>query len=398
MKLTPWLVVILGALATLGPFGSDSYLVALPVMADDLGVSSSTIQLTLMAYTVGMALGQLGIGAISDRIGRRRILIGGAALMVVAATTAALTENATALIISCLVMGTASASGLVSGRAVVSDLTTGPTATRAFSFLGLVTGLGPMIGPLVGALLMGITGWRGIFAFIALYAAAMFVLVILFVGESLPAERRLRSGILGTLANYPDMFRDPMFRYHALTFWAVFGVIFGYLSSLSFILQGVLGLPPEFFTLTFALTTTGGFLTGILTTYLAKWVPARALASIGLTAQLLGAFVVLSLVLSGVTDFWIYLPAFILMAGMAGFIFGPINALSLTNQRHRGGTAFSLMGFFQWVSAFVATAIITSIGIETAVPFACVEAGFAVLAVTFFALGAPAARAHRDAS
>jgi DHA1 family bicyclomycin/chloramphenicol resistance-like MFS transporter len=395
VKLTPWLVVILGALASLGPFGSDSYLVALPVMAGDLVVSGSTIQLTLMAYTVGMALGQLGIGAISDRIGRRRILMGGAALMVVAATTAALTSSASALIISCLVMGTASASGLVSGRAVVSDLTTGPSATRAFSFLGLVTGLGPMVGPLVGALLMGVTGWRGIFGFIAIYAAAMVVLVALFVGESLPPERRLREGFLATMANYPDLFRDPMFRWHALAFWSLFGVVFGYLSSLSFILQGVLGLPSGYFTLTFALTTTGGFLTGILTTYLAKWVPARALAAIGLTALSLGAVSVLTLILTGVTDFLMYLPAFILMAGMLGFIFGPINALALTHQRHRGGTAFSLLGFFQWVSAFIASGIITAFGVATAIPFGFVEAGFAALAVLFFALGAPAARAHR---
>jgi len=398
VKLSPWLVVILGALAALGPFGSDAYLVALPVMADDLGVSGATIQLTLMGYSVGMALGQLSIGTISDRIGRRQILIGGASLMALAAATATITSSATALIVSCVVMGAASASGQVSGRAVVSDLTTGPTATRAFSFLGLVTGLGPMVGPLAGALLMSITGWRGIFGFIAIYAAVMIIPLVLFVGESLPRERRLRTGFWDTMANYPDLFRDPMFRWHALAFWSLFGVVFGYLSSLSFFLQSILGLPSGYFTLTFAITTSGSFLTGMLTTYLAKWVPTRALASIGLTAVGIGAVSLFALVLSGATDYWPYLPAFVLMSGMLGFCFGPINALAVTNQRHRGGTAFSLLGFFQWVTAFVASGIITSLGVATAVPFAVVEVSFAALTVVFFVLGAPAARALRASS
>lgn len=136
----------------MGPLGTDLYLVALPTMADEFGVPDATIQLTLSAFTIGMALGQLVIGAISDRLGRRRILMAGMTVMMLAGAFAAVATSAEALIVDCAFMGIAAATGLVSGRAVVSDLATGHAATRAFSFLGLVTGIGPMMGPIFGVL------------------------------------------------------------------------------------------------------------------------------------------------------------------------------------------------------------------------------------------------------
>ena len=190
MKLNVWLILILGGLATLGPLGTDLYLVALPTMSEEFGVTGATISLTLSAFTIGMALGQLVIGAVSDRLGRRRILMAGLTIMMFAAGFAAISPTAPALIVACAFMGTAAATGLVSGRAVVSDLASGHAATRAFSFLGLVTGLGPMIGPVLGVVFLTTWGWRSMFGFMAVFAAVWLLLVFLFVGESLPPEKR----------------------------------------------------------------------------------------------------------------------------------------------------------------------------------------------------------------
>lgn len=387
MKITPWLVLILGGLAMLGPLGTDIYLVALPVMADDLSVTGAVIQLTLSTYTIGMALGQLVIGGISDRLGRRRILMAGLVLMAVAAGFASLAQSAVALIIACGVMGAASATGLVSGRAVVSDLTAGPAATRAFSFLALVTGLGPMLGPVVGAICLAFFGWRSAFVFMSVYALIMLVLVYFFVGESLPPQNRVVKNLRGMVVNYVEMFRDPLFTYHALTFWCVFGTIFSYLAASSFMIQGVLGQSSIMFTLTFASTAVTSFLTGMASTYFAKFVSARTLIGIGLTIMALGAIMLSILVFTDSMNYSLYLTAFILMVGVFGLIAGPSNAMALTRQRHRGGTAFSLMGFLQWGSAALAGAILAAGGTESGIPFALTATAGTALAIVFFLLG-----------
>lgn len=387
MKLNVWLILILGGLATLGPLGTDLYLVALPTMADEFGVPGTTIQLTLSAFTIGMALGQLFIGAISDRLGRRRILMAGLTVMMLAAGFAAMAPTAPSLIVACAFMGTAAATGLVSGRAVVSDLATGHLATRAFSFLGLVTGLGPMMGPILGVVFLTTMGWRSMFAFMAIFAAVWLVLVTTFVGESLPPEKRQVKTLKQMVLNYPEMFVDPVFRYHALTFWCVFATIFAYIAASSFLILGILQQPVGMFTLTFTATSVTAFVTGLLSTWLAKRVRARSLIRTGLTAMAVGALMLAALVFTGNDTFWLYLVALVLLIGIFGFIAGPSNALALTFQRHRGGTAFSLMGFLQWVSGGIVSAVIAASGTTTAVPFAIAALVGTGLAILFFNLG-----------
>lgn len=387
MKLNVWLILILGGLATLGPLGTDLYLVALPTMADDFGVPGTTIQLTLSAFTIGMALGQLVIGAVSDRLGRRRILMAGLTVMMFAACFAALSPTAPALILACAFMGTAAATGLVSGRAVVSDLASGHAATRAFSFLGLVTGIGPMIGPVVGAIFLTTLGWRSMFGFMAIFAAVWLLLVLLFVGESLPPEKRQVKSVKQMLLNYPEMFADSLFRYHALAFWSVFATIFAYIAASSFLIMGILDQPVIMFSATFLATSVTGFSTGMLSTWLAKRVRARSLIRTGLIGMSFGAALLATLVFSGSREYPLYLISLILLTGMFGFIAGPSNSLALTHQRHRGGTAFSVMGFMQWVSGGVVSAVIAASGTTTAVPFAVAAIVGTGLAIIFFTLG-----------
>lgn len=391
MKLNFWLILILGGLATLGPLGTDLYLVALPTMSEEFGVTGATISLTLSAFTIGMAIGQLVIGAVSDRLGRRRILMAGLTVMMVAAGFAAMSPTAPALIAACAFMGTAAATGLVSGRAVVSDLASGHAATRAFSFLGLVTGLGPMIGPVLGVVLLTTLGWRSMFGFMSVFAAVWLLLVYFFVAESLPPESRQVKSLKQMLMNYPEMFADPVFRFHALTFWCVFGTIFAYIAASSFLILDILNQPIFMFTVTFTSTAATGFTTGMLSTWLAKRVRARSLIRTGLTGMAFGAALLATLVFTGNREFPLYLFSLILLTGMFGFIAGPSNSLALTFQRHRGGTAFSVMGFMQWLTGGIASAVIAASGTTTAVPFAMAAIIGTTLAIFFFILGRPSA-------
>lgn len=181
LALTGVMLVALGFVGALGPFGTDAYLPAFPSMAEDLGVSPSRIGLTLSMFTVGMSVGQFFLGALTDRIGRKTVIVSGGLLMAVASTVAGFAADAGVLIVLCLFMGFSASAGLVGGRAVVADLTRGEAAVRPFTILGMVVSIGPVLGPMGGAALLAVGGWRAIFFGLAIYALAASVFVALVV-------------------------------------------------------------------------------------------------------------------------------------------------------------------------------------------------------------------------
>lgn len=225
------------------------------------------------------------------------------------------------------------------------------------------------------------------FVFLAVYAAVWLALVFFFVGESLPPEKRLKKSAKQMLLNYPEMFADPVFRYHALVFWCVFGTIFAWIATSSFLIMDILDQPVAMFTVTFLSTSGTAFVTGLFATWLAKYVRARTLIRTGLIGMSAGAVMLAVLIFTGSENFWLYLVALVLLIGIFGFIAGPSNAMALTYQRHRGGTAFSVMGFMQWATGGAASAAIAMAGTTSAVPFAVAAVLGTALAILFFNLG-----------
>ena len=191
--ISPWLLVVLALLSAVAPVATDLYLPAFPEMTAELQASATAVQLTLTAFLLGLTFGQLMFGPLSDRLGRRRPLIVGALLCVVASVVAATAPNIGILIAARFAQGFTGAAGMVIGRAVISDLTGGKTAGRAFSLMMIVGGVAPVIAPFAGGLLVDSLGWRGILWVVCAIAVAMLISIVAVVRESHPRSAPSRA-------------------------------------------------------------------------------------------------------------------------------------------------------------------------------------------------------------
>src|SRR3954452_11435292 len=246
------LIIVLGAVNAIGPLSIDMYLPAFPAIAASLHASAAQVQLTLTACVAGLALGQLIVGPLSDRLGRRRPLIAAMTIYAVASVLCSVAPSAPALMALRFVQGLAGAGGVVISRAVVRDLHSGAEAVRLFSSLMLVTGLAPILAPLVGGQVLEVTSWRGIFVVLAVLSALIALVVLAGLRETLPPERRSRQGMARTLATMGDLLHDRWFVGHALAGGLAFGALFAYISGSSFVLQGVYGVSPQVYSVLFA--------------------------------------------------------------------------------------------------------------------------------------------------
>ncbi|MGZ8650479.1 MAG: multidrug effflux MFS transporter, partial [Solirubrobacteraceae bacterium] len=251
------LVIVLGSMNAIGPLSIDMYLPAFPEIAKALSTSASSVQLTLTACVAGLALGQLVLGPLSDRFGRRIPVIAAMVTYAAASLLCALATSVGTLIALRFVQGLAGAGGIVISRAVVRDLHSGARAVRLFSSLMLVTGLAPILAPLAGGQLLAVTSWEGIFVSLSILSALIAVLAALGLRETLPPERRSPSGLRRTVQTMAALLRDRSFVGHALAGGLTFGALFAYISGSSFALQGIYGLSPQTYSLAFAMNGLG---------------------------------------------------------------------------------------------------------------------------------------------
>src|SRR3954454_10453094 len=251
------LVIVLGAVNAIGPLSIDMYLPAFPEIARDFASSATQVQLTLTACVAGLALGQLVIGPLSDRLGRRLPLIAAMSTYSAASVLCSLAPSTPVLMGLRLVQGLAGAGGVVIARAVVRDLHSGAAAVRLFSSLMLVTGLAPILAPLAGGAILGLASWRGIFVVLTGLSALIAVLVAVGLQETLPPERRSDQGLRATLGVMRSLLGDRWFVGHGLAGGLGFGALFAYISGSSFVLQGIYGASPQLYSVLFAVNGLG---------------------------------------------------------------------------------------------------------------------------------------------
>ena len=189
------LIAVLGLASSMAPFATDMYLPGLPRVADSFGVQTSVAQLTLTGFLLGLGLGQLIIGPLSDSLGRRRPLLVASAVCIAASVLCAIAPTIGLLIAARFVQGFAGAGGAVLGRAVITDRTQGSATARYFSLMLVIGGVAPIIAPIVGAAVLDPIGWRGILWVVAVIAALTFIGLLTTVSESLPRELRHSEGM-----------------------------------------------------------------------------------------------------------------------------------------------------------------------------------------------------------
>jgi DHA1 family bicyclomycin/chloramphenicol resistance-like MFS transporter len=375
------LVVVLGSIGAIGPLSIDMYLPAFPEIVDALRTSASQVQLTLTACVIGLALGQLVIGPLSDRVGRRIPLIAAMVTYSAASVLCALATSIEALIALRFVQGLAGAGGIVIARAVVRDLHTGAAAVRLFSSLMLVTGLAPILAPVVGAQLLRVTSWEGIFVALSVLSALIAVLAAVGLRETLPPERRSAHGLRRTVSTMVGLLRDRVFLSHALASGLTFGALFAYIAGSSFVLQGIYGMSPQAYSLAFAMNGIGLVAASQVNARLVEeFGPSlllrRALACITVSA---GALLVVVSV-GGVGVWAVLAPMFVIVSSLA-FVLPNATALALADHAEVAGTASALLGVLQFLVGALVAPLVGVGGTESAVPMAAVMVVLAVGAV-----------------
>jgi DHA1 family bicyclomycin/chloramphenicol resistance-like MFS transporter len=349
------LALVLGAIVAVGPLTIDMYLPALPTITDELRTSSATVQLTLTGTLIGLGLGQLVLGPLSDALGRRRPLLAGTALYVLASLLVLVAPTIAVLGVLRVLQGVGSAAGAVIAMAVVRDLFTGRAAATMLSRLFLVLGAAPVLAPTIGGELLRVTSWRGIFVVLAVYALLLLVVVALGLPETLPPERRRSNGVAGTLRTYRGLLRDRSYVGLVLVAGLTMAGLFSYVSGSSFVFQGQFGLDEQQFGLLFG---AGAFwliaATQLNPVVLRRWAPAQVLVA-GILAGTAAGAVLLVLALTGtgglagvVVPLWAVLFA-------AGLALPNAPALALARHGETAGAAAALLGAVQFgVGASVA--------------------------------------------
>ncbi|MET9619468.1 Bcr/CflA family multidrug efflux MFS transporter [Streptomyces sp. NPDC006464] len=379
--------LVLGGLTALPPLSMDMYLPALPEVTEALRSPAATIQLTLTACLAGMALGQLVVGPMSDRWGRRRPLLIGMIVYVAATAVCALAPSAELLIGFRLLQGLAGAAGIVIARAVVRDLYDGVEMARFFSTLMLISGVAPIIAPLIGGQILRIADWRGVFHVLTLIGVLLTLVVWRFLGETLPPERRHEGGVGEALRTMRGLLADRVFTGYMLSGGLAFAVLFAYISASPFVVQEIYGASPQAFSLLFGLNSIGlvavGQVNGKL---LVGRVSLDKALGWGLCVILL-ASVALLLMTSGVFGEVGLVPIaaglFVLMSAM-GLAMPNTNAQALMRTPHAAGSASALLGTSSFLIGAVASPLVGIAGEATAVPMAVVQLVCATAALTCF--------------
>ena len=381
--------LVLGGLTALPPLSMDMYLPALPDVTRSLTAPAATVQLTLTACLAGMALGQLVVGPMSDKWGRRRPLLVGMVVYVLATAVCAFAPSAELLIAFRLLQGLAGAAGIVIARAVVRDLYDGVEMARFFSTLMLISGVAPIIAPLIGGQILRITDWRGVFHVLAVIGVLLTLVVWRFLHETLPPERRQEGGVGQALRTMRGLLADRVFTGYMLAGGLAFAALFAYISASPFVVQEIYGASPQTFSLLFGLNSIGlvavGQVNGKL---LVGRVSLDKALGVGLSVILLASTALL-LMTTGVFGEVGLVPVaaglFVLMSAM-GLAMPNTNAQALMRTPHAAGSASALLGTSSFLIGAVASPLVGIAGERTAVPMAVVQVSCAAAALACFLL------------
>lgn len=339
--------VFLVAITALGPMSTDFYLPALPALARALGTDTAGAQLTLSVYMIGFAFGQLILGPLSDRYGRRPVMLAGMAVYVLAAAACALATSIGALVAARFVMALGACAGPVLGRAVVRDIYGPHDAARTLSHIATGSALAPLVAPLFGGWLTTLFGWRSTFVALTLFALGLAIMTWQMLRETNlnPDPHAVRP--LRMLANYRLLLADRQYRGALLTGSGAFAALFAFISAAPFVFIDLFGMTPAQMGLAFGTNVTGFMVGSSLSARLSRRLGSARLMRAGALLGAAGGIVLAALSLGGIEG-----PAAVILPMWAitlacGLLLPNATALALADYPHMAGAAASLMGFVQ---------------------------------------------------
>ncbi len=374
------LAVVLGLLTVFGPISMDLYLPVLPALTAELRSTTSVAQLTITACLLGLAIGQVVAGPLSDRLGRRKPLLIGVVAYTVTSVLCALSPTIEALILARFVQGLAGAVGIVIAQAAGRDVYSGGKLLRYYGRLTVLGGLAAIIGPVIGGQLAAVTDWRGVFLFLAAIGVAILLASLLIFRETLPADRRIAGGLAHTLRDFRRLLADRVFVGAVLITGFTYAAIFAYLSGATYILQGVYGLSPQGYSFAFGLNSLGFMVFGFIAGRLSERWSERGTLTVGLIMTGAGALGLLATALLHLPLMAIVLSLFTMVSG-AAVTSPPATSLALKDYPDIAGTASSLLGLARFAFGGFAAPLVGIGGATNAVPFGLVATASAAAAL-----------------
>ncbi|WAX80364.1 multidrug effflux MFS transporter [Streptomyces sp. KMM 9044] len=386
-RATLLVTLILGSLTATAPLAVDMYLPALPEVTRSLGSAASTVQLTLTACLAGMALGQLVVGPMSDRWGRRRPLLVGLAAYVVTTALCAIAPSVELLIAFRLAQGLSGAAGIVIARAVARDLYDGVAMARFFSTLMLVSGVAPIVAPLIGGQVLRVTDWRGVFVVLTALGVLMAAVVWVKLPETLEPADRHRGGVGEALGSMRRLLADRAFTGYVLTGGFAFACLFAYVAASPFVVQEIYGASPQTFSLLFGINSVGLVIMGQINgKVLVGRVRLDRVLGLGLAVVVTASTAVLLMALGVFGDVGLVPTAvalFVLVSAM-GITMPNTQALALMRIKHSAGSASALLGTSSFLIGAIASPLVGIAGEDTAVPMGVVQLTAALVASACF--------------
>lgn len=366
------LALLLSLLAVLGPLNIDMYLPGLPEIADDLDATASQVQLSLTTCLIGLAVGQVVVGPVSDARGRRGPLVVSLLLFVLASALCALAPNIAVLVLGRFLQGFTASAGIVLSRAVVRDVFDGTALTKFFALLMVITAVAPMVAPVLGGgvLWLPFGTWETIFWALALLGLAITAVVVLALPETLPRERRIPSGLGSTLRTMARLLRDRRFMGYALIVGLVHGGSFAYVAGTPFVYQDLYGVGPQTFGVLFGVNGLALILGSHLVGRLSDAAGERALLRVAVTTATAATGVVLATTVVHGPLAALVAAVFVYMICM-GMVLTSTFTLAMEGQEARAGSASSLVGALPML---VGAGVAPLVGLDetTAVPMGAV--------------------------
>ena len=384
-------MLVLGVLEAFGPLSMDVYMPQLPHLARSFDAPDALAQWTMSACMIGLGLGQLIAGPLSDRFGRRRPLVIGVAAFAVLSAACAVAPSIDILLIARFLQGIAGSAGLVISMAVARDMFRGVELSRMLSMLGLVSGSAPVIAPLIGGQLALFMDWRGVFWVLTGVGTALIALVVFGLPETLSPAGRHGGGFAALRTHVGAVLRDRLF-VAVLVVSATAGVgFFAYLSMSSFVLEQEFGLTPQLFSFVFAANAVANIVGGQCSRLIVARMTPQRVYLLGATATAASTVALLALALAGARLGFIVaaLVLFMFCVGLSG---PNGTTLALTHHGARAGTAAAVMGMSSFVVGPIVAPIISSWGTTAVIMAAAMTAASLVGVVVAWVAVRPAAR------
>lgn len=366
------LVLALAVQNAVPPFATDMYSPAFPQVARDLSTSAGSVGLTLTVFFIGMALGQVAGGAVSDQRGRRLPMVVGGLVCACGAVVCALAPNIGVLMAGRLLQGLGGGAAAVVGRAVLVDLAHGSQLASVMSVLMALGALAPMIAPVAGGAVLSVGTWRMVFWFLVGFGLFMTMMAFFFVPESLPPERRQSGGLRRLARGVGELVTHRAYLGYMLTSAFSGFAMFAYISSSSFVLQEINGLSPMTFSVFFACTAGSQMLLSVLNARLVRHASPRRLIGLGLSISALGIAVVTLSVLVLEVALAPLCVGFLLVMSAQAFVFGNSSAMALGMAPGLAGVASAFLGVAQAVANGTSAPLASSGGGQSAVPMVIV--------------------------